>query len=260
MSVAVLRFDVISIFPAMFDAIAAHGITARALERGLWQLQRWNPRDFTTDAYRSIDDRPYGGGPGMVMLAQPLADAIAAARAQQEAMPAARRLPVLHLSPRGRPFDHERLLSLVEGGGATLIASRYEAVDQRLLDTCVDEELSVGDFVVSGGELPAMMMIDAAVRLVPGALNDDRSATDESFATGLLDCPQYTRPERYHDLPVPEVLLSGHHARIARWRRERALEITWQRRPELLQAARAAGRLSPVDERFLAGIGAHERD
>ncbi|HPA91071.1 MAG TPA: tRNA (guanosine(37)-N1)-methyltransferase TrmD [Quisquiliibacterium sp.] len=260
MSVAVLRFDVISIFPAMFDAIAAHGITARALERGLWQLQRWNPRDFTNDAYRSIDDRPYGGGPGMVMLAQPLADAIAAARAQQEAMPAARRLPVLHLSPRGRPFDHERLLSLVEGGGATLIASRYEAVDQRLLDTCVDEEVSVGDFVVSGGELPAMMMIDAAVRLVPGALNDDRSATEESFATGLLDCPQYTRPERYRDLPVPEVLLSGHHARIARWRRERALEITWQRRPELLQAARAAGRLSPVDERFLADIGAHERD
>jgi len=254
----VLRFDVISIFPAMFDAIAAHGITARALDRGLWCLQRWNPRDFTTDAYRSIDDRPYGGGPGMVMLAQPLADAIAAARAQQEAAPVARRLPVLHLSPRGRPFDHDRLLALVEGGGATLIASRYEAVDQRLLDTCVDEEVSVGDFVVSGGELPAMMMIDAAVRLVPGALNDDRSATDESFATGLLDCPQYTRPEVYRDLSVPEVLMSGHHARIDRWRRERALEITWRRRPDLLRAARVAGRLSAHDERFLASIGAAE--
>ncbi len=250
-----LRFDVISIFPAMFDAVASHGITARALERGLWQLQRWNPRDFTSDAYRSIDDRPYGGGPGMVMLAQPLADAIGAARDQQQATGGGR-LPVLHLSPRGRPFDHARLLALVAGGGATLIASRYEAVDQRLLDACVDEEVSVGDFVVSGGELPAMMMIDAAVRLVPGALNDDRSATDESFATGLLDCPQYTRPEVYQGVSVPEVLLSGHHALIERWRRERALESTWRIRPDLLASARADGRLTPQDERFLDSIGA----
>ena len=251
-----LRFDVISIFPAMFDAVAMLGVTARALDRGLWHLQRWNPRDFTSDSYRSIDDRPYGGGPGMVMLAQPLADAIAAARAQQEGAPGGKRLPVLHLSPRGRPFDHERLLALRDGGGATLIASRYEAVDQRLLDTCVDEEVSVGDFVVSGGELPAMMLIDAAVRLVPGVLNDDRSATDESFATGLLDCPQYTRPEVYCGLPVPEVLMSGHHARIERWRRERALEATWKRRPDLLRAARAQGRLSTQDERYLSSIGA----
>lgn len=247
-----MRFDVITLFPAMFDAISAWGITSRALQRGLWSLHRWNPRDFATDAYRSVDDRPYGGGPGMVMLPEPLADTLAAvARSQGE--PRGR---VIHLSPRGRPLDQARIEALGELGAITLIASRYEAVDQRLLDRHVDEEIAVGEFIVSGGELPAMMLIDALVRRLPGALNDGRSAQEESFAAGLLEGPHYTRPEHFEGEPVPAVLLSGHHERIARWRREQSLLTTARRRPDLIAAARTAGHLDAADERVLANLAA----
>ena len=245
-----IRFDVITIFPPMFDALCRHGVSARALERGLWQLRCWNPREFATDAYRSVDDRPYGGGPGMVMLAEPLAAALAAIAADQQAAGIAA-APIIHLSPRGRPLTHRRVAELAGLEAVTLLSSRYEAVDERLIELHVDEELAIGDFVVSGGELPAMMLIDATVRLLPGALNDERSAREDSFAQGLLDCPHFTRPETFEGLAVPEVLLSGHHARIARWRREQALAATASRRPDLLERARAEGRLTRDDEAFL---------
>ena len=253
-----MRFDVITLFPGMFDALTAHGITGRALDRGRWSLRLWNPRDFATDAYRTVDDRPYGGGPGMVMMAEPLVAALQAIRSDRAACMAASATvsagPVLHLSPRGRPLTHARVMALAAEPGVTLLASRYEAVDQRFLDRHVDEEVSVGDFVVSGGELPAMMLMDAVVRLLPGALNDPRSALEDSFANGLLDCPHYTRPETFDGIPVPEVLLSGHHARIARWRRERSLAVTLARRPDLVDRLRAEGGLDAADERFLATL------
>ena len=249
-----MRFDLVTIFPEMFDAVARSGVTGRALDRGLWSMRCWNPRDFTTDAYRRVDDRPYGGGPGMVMLAEPLSAAVAAARAAQAGELGARGR-VVHLSPRGRPLTHAGVQRLAGERALTLVASRYEAVDQRFVDREVDEEVSIGDFVVSGGELPAMMLIDAIVRLIPGALNDERSALEESFATGLLDCPHYTRPEALRGELVPEVLLGGPHARIARWRRGRALEATLGRRPDLLASARARGLLDADDERFLLSIG-----
>ncbi|MCD6673333.1 MAG: tRNA (guanosine(37)-N1)-methyltransferase TrmD [Burkholderiaceae bacterium] len=242
-----MRFDAITLFPAMFDAITRFGITSRAHERGLWSLACWNPRDFASDAYRSVDDRPYGGGPGMVMLAQPLAAAIDAARA---AAPAGR--PVIALSPQGRPLDDARVRALARSSGAILVAGRYEAIDQRLLDSRVDEEIAVGEFVVSGGELPAMMLIDAVVRLLPGAMNDERSPAQESFAEGLLDHPQYTRPEVFEGEPVPAVLMSGHHAQIRRWRRQQVLLVTQRKRPDLIERARAQGKLDAEDERFLA--------
>ena len=247
-AVAGPRFDVITLFPAMFDAITNSGISARALQRGLWHLRCWNPRDFARDAYRSVDDRPYGGGPGMVMLAQPLVDALAAISAEH----AGERPHVIHLSPRGRPLDQARVEALAALPSLTLIASRYEAVDQRFLDAHVDEEVAIGDFIVSGGELPAMMLIDALVRRLPGALNDSRSALEESFAGGLLEGPHYTRPECFEGRQVPAVLLSGHHDRIARWRREQSLEVTALRRPDLIARARARGQLDAADERWLA--------
>lgn len=242
-----MRFDAITLFPAMFDAITRFGITSRAYERGLWSLACWNPRDFAGDAYRSVDDRPYGGGPGMVMLAQPLAAAIDAAR---DAGPAGR--PVVALSPQGRPLDDARVRALARSPGAILVAGRYEAIDQRLVDRRVDEEIAIGEFVVSGGELPAMMLIDAVVRLLPGAMNE-RSPAHESFADGLLDHPQYTRPEVFEGQPVPAVLMSGHHARIERWRRQQAVLATQRKRPDLIERARARGRLDADDERILAG-------
>ncbi|CAG0929751.1 MAG: tRNA (guanine-N(1)-)-methyltransferase [Rhodocyclaceae bacterium] len=227
-----IAFDVVTLFPDMFAALTDCGITRRAKEQGLWQLALWNPRDFTTDAYRTVDDRPYGGGPGMVMLAEPLEKAIAAAR---EIRPGAK---VICLSPQGRPLTHGRVLALAQEAGAILLCGRYEGIDERLLARCVDEELSLGDFVLSGGEIAAMALIDAVVRQLPGALNDAASAAEESFADGLLDCPHYTRPEVYEGMAVPAVLLSGHHAEIRRWRLKQALGRTWLRRPELI-AARA---------------------
>jgi tRNA (guanine37-N1)-methyltransferase len=224
-----LRVDVVTLFPQMFAAVTESGITSRALEAGLWQLKTWNPRDFTTDNYRTVDDRPYGGGPGMVMLAEPLEKALDAAKAAGAGR-------VVYLSPQGRKLDHRRVLELSKERAITLLCGRYEGVDERLLVRRVDEELSLGDFVLSGGELAAMALIDACVRQLPGALGDEQSALEESFAAGLLDCPQYTRPEIYAGERVPEVLLSGHHENIRRWRLKQALGRTWLRRPELLQA------------------------
>ena len=224
-----MRFDVVTLFPPMFAAITEHGITSRALQAGLWQLQAWNPRDFTTDNYRTVDERPYGGGPGMVMLAEPLEKALDAARAAGGGR-------VIYLSPQGRKLDHRKVMALSKESGVTLLCGRYEGVDERLLSRRVDEELSLGDFVLSGGELAAMALIDACVRQLPGALGDEQSALEESFADGLLDCAQYTRPEVYAGEKVPEVLLSGHHENIRCWRLKQALGRTWLRRPELLQA------------------------
>jgi tRNA (guanine37-N1)-methyltransferase len=236
----VIRFDVVTLFPEMFAAITASGITARALQRGLWRLEAWNPRDFTADAYRSVDDRPYGGGPGMVMLAEPLERALDALRAAGGG-------PVTYLSPQGRRLDHAKVVELAGREAVTLLCGRYEGVDERLLRRRVDEELSLGDFVLTGGELAAMAVIDAVVRQLPGALGDEESAVEESFADGLLDCPQYTRPEVYAGEQVPDVLLSGHHANIRRWRLKQSLGRTWLRRPDLI----AARKLSEEENRLL---------
>ena len=228
-----MRFDAVTLFPQMFAAVTENGITSRALQAGLWQLRTWNPRDFTTDNYRTVDDRPYGGGPGMVMLAEPLAKALEAARAAGGGR-------VVYLSPQGRRLDHRKVMELSNESALILLCGRYEGVDERLLRARVDEELSLGDFVLSGGELAAMALIDACVRQLPGALGDEHSALEESFAAGLLDCPQYTRPEVWPGNEggerVPQVLLSGHHENIRRWRLKQALGRTWLRRPELLQA------------------------
>jgi len=229
MSTAGLSFDVITLFPEMFAAVTQSGITRRALERELWQLSSWNPRDFAEDNYRTVDDRPYGGGPGMVMMAAPLEKAIAAAKQRRLAA------PVIYLSPQGRPLTHARVVELSKSAGAILLCGRYEGVDERLIERCVDEEISLGDFILSGGEIAALALIDATVRQLPGALNDADSAAQESFAAGLLECPHYTRPEVYEGMPVPEVLLSGHHEQIRRWRLKHALRRSWLRRPELIE-------------------------
>lgn len=250
-----LRFDVVTLFPEIFDAITRHGVSGRAAQRGLWQFQAWNPRDVTTDAHRTVDDRPYGGGPGMVMLADPLVKSVRLAQAARaQAAPAGPPAPVVLLTPTGRRFDQSVAASLAQSPGAILICGRYEGVDQRFIDACVTEEWSLGDFVLSGGEFGALAIMDAAVRLLPGALNHGQSAVQDSFdpsLSGLLDCPHYTRPEVYEAAAVPAPLLSGHHAQIARWRREQSLRITALRRPDLIEAARRAGRLSDADERFL---------
>jgi tRNA (guanine37-N1)-methyltransferase len=225
----VIRFDVVTLFPEMFAAVTASGISGRALEAGLWSLGLWNPRDFTSDNYRAVDDRPYGGGPGMVMLAEPLEKALDAAKEAGGGR-------VIYLSPQGRKLDHEKVMELAGRTAMTLLCGRYEGVDERLIERRVDEELSIGDYVLSGGELAAMTVIDAVVRQVPGALGGEQSAAEESFVDGLLDCPQYTRPESYGGVQVPEVLLSGHHENIRRWRLQQALGRTWLRRPDLLAA------------------------
>ena len=225
-----IRFDCVTLFPEAFAAVADYGITRRAREDGLWSLGLWNPRDFTTDNYRTVDDRPYGGGPGMVMLAEPLAKAVAAAKAagQGEAK-------VIHLSPQGAVMDHGKVMELCAAQRLILLCGRYEGVDERLLRGAVDEELSIGDYVLSGGELAAMVLIDAVVRQLPGALGHGMSAQQESFVNGLLEAPQYTRPEVYEGQAVPPVLMSGHHAQIERWRLKQSLGRTWMRRPELLE-------------------------
>ena len=232
-----LRIAVVTLFPELVDHAVRFGVTGRALQRGLWQVGLWNPRDYATDNHRSVDDRPYGGGPGMVMLGDPLAKALAAARRAQQAagMPATR---TIYLSPAGAPLTHARVAALAAAAdrtGYVLLAGRYEGVDERLLAREVDEEIAIGDFVVSGGELPALMLIDAMVRQRPGVLNDAESAVQDSFVDGLLDCPHYTRPEQEGGERVPDVLLSGDHAAIRRWRLQQSLGRTWERRPDLLQ-------------------------
>ncbi|HLQ02478.1 MAG TPA: tRNA (guanosine(37)-N1)-methyltransferase TrmD [Burkholderiales bacterium] len=225
-----MRFDCVTLFPEMFAALTDWGVTRRALEQGLWSLALWNPRDFTTDNYRTVDDRPYGGGPGMVMLAEPLEKAIAAAKSAAKG-----EAKVIHLSPQGAVMDHRKVMALAAEPRLMLLCGRYEGVDERLIRRSVDEELSIGDYVLSGGELAAMVLIDAIVRQLPGALGDGLSAEQDSFVNGLLDCPQYTRPEVYEGETVPPVLMSGHHAQIERWRLKQSLGRTWLRRPELLE-------------------------
>ena len=222
-----MRFDVISLFPEMFAAMR-QGVTGRAVERGQVALQLWNPRDYAEDVHRTVDDRPYGGGPGMVMMVEPLRLAIGAARA---AAPDSR---VLYLSPQGRRLDQAAVRQMATEPGLVLLAGRYEGIDERLIDAYVDEEWSIGDYVLSGGELPAMVLMDAVIRLLPGVLGHADSAEQDSYVDGLLDCPHYTRPEEIEGRTVPEVLKSGNHELIRRWRLQQALGRTWLRRPDLL--------------------------
>jgi tRNA (guanine37-N1)-methyltransferase len=248
-----MQFDVVTLFPEMFAALTQSGVTRRAFEQKKWGLSLWNPRDFTTDNHRTVDDRPYGGGPGMVMLAKPLQRTLEAAKQRQQelGLPAPR---VVYLSPQGKPLTHQRVMQFVQDPGVVLLCGRYEAIDQRLLERHVDEEISLGDFVLSGGELPAMALMDAVIRQLPGVLNTDASAVEDSFVNGLLDCPHYTRPEEYEGVAVPPVLLGGHHAEIEKWRRQRALEATAKKRPDLIEKARQDGLLSRADEKFLSSL------
>ena len=243
-----LQFDVVTLFPAMFDAVTELGVTGRARERGLYQFVAWNPRDFTTNVHRTVDDRPYGGGPGMVMMAEPLDKALVAARQRQ--MSAGVDKPrVVHLTPQGRLLDHALVAELAREQGLVLLAGRYEGVDERLIDRQTIEEVSIGDYVLSGGELAAMVLMDSVVRQLPGALGDAESASQDSFVDGLLDHPHYTRPEVYEGAAVPAVLLSGNHAVITRWRLKQSLGRTWQRRPDLLERrALTAEERSLLDE------------
>lgn len=248
-----MRFDVLTLFPELFAPLRTTGVTRRAFDGGAIDLRLWPLRDYADDAYRRVDDRAYGGGPGMVMLVEPLERALAAVRA--DACECGR--PVILFSPAGAPLTQARVERLAASAGAVLVCGRYEGIDQRFIDRHVDEELSLGDFVLSGGEWPALALLDAVARLQPGVLNDASSHLQDSFSDGLLDCPHYSRPERIGASPddaVPAVLLSGHHAEIARWRRERQLELTARRRPDLIAAARAAGRLSKADEAYLRRI------
>jgi tRNA (guanine37-N1)-methyltransferase len=236
-----MRIDVVTLFPDLFEIAVRNGVTGRAVQRKVVELGLWNPRDYTTDRHRTVDDRPYGGGPGMVMMVQPLKDAIRAARA---AAPESR---VICLSPQGRRLDQAAVTEFAAHPGMILVAGRYEGMDQRLIDSEIDEEWSIGDYVLSGGELAAMVIIDAVARLLPGVLGDDQSAAQDSFTAGLLDHPHYTRPEEIDGMKVPEVLLGGDHAAVARWRMKQALGRTWLQRPDML----ARLTLSPMQEALL---------
>ncbi len=230
-----MRFDVISLFPELFEIATRHGVTGRAVQRGIVNLALWNPRDYTTDRHRTVDDRPYGGGPGMVMLVKPLRDAIRAARAEA---PASR---VIYLSPQGRRLDQAAVMEFAQRPGVILVAGRYEGIDQRVIDGEVDEEWSIGDYVLSGGELAAMVMMDAVIRVLPGVLGHEQSAEQDSFMAGLLDHPHYTRPEEIDGATVPAVLVQGDHEAIRRWRLKQALGRTWLERPDLLQGLPLTG-------------------
>jgi len=229
-----LQIDVVTLFPPMFGAVTESGVTGRARERKLYELVLWNPRDFATNSYRSVDDRPYGGGPGMVMMPEPLEKALSAARQRQRSSGVGKPR-VVHLTPQGRLLDHALVAELAKEQGIVMLAGRYEGVDERLVKRVIDDEISIGDYVLSGGELAAMVVIDCVVRQMPGALGDAESASQDSFVNGLLDHPHYTRPEVYGNDAVPAVLLSGNHADIARWRLKQALGRTWLRRPDLLE-------------------------
>jgi tRNA (guanine37-N1)-methyltransferase len=246
------EFDVVTLFPQMFDAITKFGVTGRASTNGIYRLHTWNPREFTEDNHRTVDNRPYGGGPGMVMLAEPLERAITAARSRQMArgLDATSAPKVIYLSPQGRPLNHKVVLELCELRALVLVAGRYEGVDERLIERQVDYEISIGDYVLSGGELAAMVLIDCMVRQMPGVLGDPESASLESFTNGLLDFPQYTRPEVYHGTVVPDVLMSGNHAKIKRWRLQQSLGRTWLRRPDLL-ASKVESGLTGDEKRLL---------
>jgi len=244
---------VISLFPEMFDAITEYGVTGRAIRSGLIEFHKWNPRDFTHDRHRTVDDRPYGGGPGMLMMVQPLRDAIASAR--KAAISDGKKARVIYLSPQGRKLDQAGVSELVQDDCLIFIAGRYEGIDERLIASDIDEEWSVGDYILSGGELPAMNVIDAIARLVPGVLGHKESAEQDSFSNGLLDCPHYTRPDvlttsNGEEMSVPKVLLSGNHEHIRLWRQNESLLRTWTRRPELLTNLA----LTAEQEKMLASI------
>ena len=252
-----MRIDVVTLFPDLFTVITESGVTGRAHAQKLWMLSTWNPRDFTEDVHRTVDDRPYGGGPGMVMMAGPLSKAVQAAQAGRVASGLGRARVVL-LDPGGKRFDQRIASSLASSAGVLMVCGRYEGVDQRWIDREVDEHWSLGDFVLSGGELAAIPMIDAAVRLIPGVLNHGESSVQDSFQeslSGLLDSPHYTRPEVYEGQSVPGVLLSGNHANIAAWRRQQSLLLTASMRPDLIIQAREAGLLTMSDEKFLKESG-----
>ena len=238
-----MHIALVSLFPEMFAAVTEHGVTGRAVAEGLISISHSNPRDYTTDRHRTVDDRPYGGGPGMLMKIDPLRQAIQGAREQ-----AGENARVIYLSPQGKRLDHDRVLELSRAEALVLVAGRYEGVDERLIEAEVDEELSIGDYVLSGGELAAMVVIDAVTRQLPGVLGHALSAQEDSYVDGLLDCPHYTRPEEYQGRPVPEVLLSGNHQQIRRWRLKQALGRTHERRPDLLEG-RA---MTPEEEELLA--------
>ena len=251
----IMFIDIITLFPEMFRALTDQGVVSRAFKNNLVDLKFWNPREFTSNTHKTVDDRPYGGGPGMDMMALPLAAAIEAARERQIS---AGQLPhVIYLSPQGKKLTQTWVKSTLDqtqtkARGLIMLCGRYEAIDERLFDLgLIDEELSVGDVVVSGGELPAMLMLDALLRCLPSVLNDEQSAQQDSFSDGLLDCAHYTRPENFADLAVPDVLLSGNHAKIAIFRREQQLTVTLLKRPDLIEAAREQGLLSAADEKFL---------
>ena len=240
-----LQFDVVTLFPKMFDAITGSGITGRALERRAYQFLPWNPRDFAANTHRTVDDRPYGGGPGMVMMAEPLEKAVCAAR-QRQISAGVDKPRMVYLSPQGRLLNHALVMSLAAEKGIVLVAGRYEGVDERVIARQIDDEISIGDYVLSGGEVAAMVVMDSVIRQLPGVLGDAQSADQESFVGGLLDWPHYTRPELYEGVAVPPVLMSGNHADIARWRLKQALGRTQNRRPDLL-----AARGISADERVL---------
>jgi tRNA (guanine37-N1)-methyltransferase len=247
-----MRFDVVTLFPELFAPFLTSGITRRAFESGLVDVQLANPRDFAAGNYRRIDDRPFGGGPGMVMMAEPLTQCLKNIQSQRTEI-----TPVLLFSPAGQPLNHAMVQRWSDSQGAILICGRYEGLDQRFIDAYVTEQISLGDFVLSGGEIAAMALLDAVARLQPGVLNAADSHQQDSFnpvLDGLLDCPHYTRPENWLGRPVPEVLLSGHHVQIERWRREQRLALTLRLRPELIDQARRDGRLSRADEAFLASL------
>lgn len=252
-----MRFDVVTLFPELFAPLLTSGITRRAFESGQVEVRLNNPRDHADGNYRRVDDRPFGGGPGMVMMAEPLARCLAQVRGQRADKP-----PVVLFSPIGKPLDHAAVQRWASSEGAILLCGRYEGMDQRFIDAEVDEQVSLGDFVLSGGEIAAMALLDAVARLQPGVLNDAGSHQQDSFnpeLDGLLDCPHYTRPEVWQGQGVPEVLLSGHHHKIDRWRREQRLAVTARHRPDLIEQARQAGALSPEDERFLATLNSPPR-
>jgi tRNA (guanine37-N1)-methyltransferase len=251
-----MRFDVITLFPELFAPFLTSGVTRRAYESGLVEVKLWNPRDFAEGKYRRVDDRPFGGGPGMVMLAEPLTLCLEHLRADRTACDAPE-APTVLFSPIGKPLNHASVEHWSASSGAVLICGRYEGLDQRFIDTHVDHQISLGDFVLSGGEIAAMALLDAVARLQPGVLNDEGSHQMDSFnpaLDGLLDCSHYTRPEAWRGQPVPPVLMSGNHAQIEKWRREQRLALTYRERPELVRAARRAGQLSKSDEAFLADL------
>jgi tRNA (guanine37-N1)-methyltransferase len=255
-----MRFDVITLFPELFAPHLGLGVTRRAFENRQVDVRLWPLRDFADGNYRRVDDRPYGGGPGMVLLAEPLERALASVRAARESDQAAN-APVVHFTPTGTRIDQRVIRDFSIGAGAILLCGRYEGIDQRVLDRHVDVELSLGDFVLSGGELPALALLDAVARLQEGVLGDAQSHQQDSFSDGLLEGPHYSRPEMLQcdgtSVGIPEVLLSGDHARIARWRREQSLALTAARRPDLINVARSAGHLSAKDEQFLSSLRIH---